>query len=226
MRDAFAVLFFVAVGMLLPPGYLLEAPGLILATLAVVMIGKPLIALVVVRMLGYPFRVALAMLGRARADWRILFHPVEHRHGPRYPAGRSHQHARGRVDRLDCPQSSAVPLVPRVEKWVAGIRVGHGYSIRGSWTATPRVRHDLPIGASGRSSSGTGRPGGRSFAASATTASPTVVELNMETVRHLRQLGIDAVYGDVTQRDTIDAAGTGEAGTLILTSAGMGSASR
>ena len=28
MRDAFAVLFFVAVGMLLSPGYLLEAPGL------------------------------------------------------------------------------------------------------------------------------------------------------------------------------------------------------
>ena len=27
MRDAFAVLFFVAVGMLLSPGYLLEAPG-------------------------------------------------------------------------------------------------------------------------------------------------------------------------------------------------------
>ena len=42
-------------------GYLLEAPGLILATLAVVMIGKPLVALVIVRMLGYPFKVALAI---------------------------------------------------------------------------------------------------------------------------------------------------------------------
>ena len=61
MRDAFAVLFFVAVGMLLSPRYLLEAPGLILATLAVVMIGKPLIALVIVRLLGYPFKVALSI---------------------------------------------------------------------------------------------------------------------------------------------------------------------
>jgi CPA2 family monovalent cation:H+ antiporter-2 len=54
---------------------------------------------------------------------------------------------------------------------------------------------------------------------------PTVVELNMESVRHLRQMGIDAVYGDVTQRETLEAAGTREAGTLILTTAGMGSAS-
>ena len=61
MRDAFAVLFFVAVGMLLEPRYLLEAPALIAAALAVVMIGKPLVALAIVRMLGYPFTVALGI---------------------------------------------------------------------------------------------------------------------------------------------------------------------
>ncbi len=46
----------------------------------------------------------------------------------------------------------------------------------------------------------------------------------METVRQLRQGGIDAVYGDVTQRGTLEAAGVGNADTLILTSAGMESA--
>ncbi len=61
MRDAFAVLFFVAVGMLLSPQYVLDAPGVILATLAVVMIGKPLVAIVIVRLLGYPFKVALSI---------------------------------------------------------------------------------------------------------------------------------------------------------------------
>jgi len=61
MRDAFAVLFFVSVGMLLNPMYLLQAPALIGATLAVVLIGKPLIALLIVRALRYPFRVALAV---------------------------------------------------------------------------------------------------------------------------------------------------------------------
>ena len=48
MRDAFAVLFFVSVGMLLDPGALLETPGLIAGALAIVLIGKPLVALVLV----------------------------------------------------------------------------------------------------------------------------------------------------------------------------------
>ena len=56
MRDAFAVLFFVSVGHAARSGLLLAAPGLIAATLAVVLLGKPLIALVAVRVLGYPFR--------------------------------------------------------------------------------------------------------------------------------------------------------------------------
>jgi CPA2 family monovalent cation:H+ antiporter-2 len=50
---------------------------------------------------------------------------------------------------------------------------------------------------------------------------PTVIDLNMDAVRQLRERGIDAVYGDVTQRNTLEAAGVASAGTLILTSAGM-----
>ena len=51
-----------------------------------------------------------------------------------------------------------------------------------------------------------------------------VIELNMDTVRHLREDGIDAVYGDATKRDTLEAAGVEHAGTVILTSAGMNDA--
>src|SRR5262249_33760717 len=61
MRDAFAVLFFVSVGMLFDPRYLLEAPGPVAATLGIVLLGKPLAALAIVRFLGYPFKVALAV---------------------------------------------------------------------------------------------------------------------------------------------------------------------
>src|SRR5439155_3032605 len=42
MRDAFAVLFFVSVGMLFEPRALLAAPALAAATLGVVLLGKPL----------------------------------------------------------------------------------------------------------------------------------------------------------------------------------------
>ncbi|MFN2445645.1 MAG: cation:proton antiporter [Vicinamibacterales bacterium] len=61
MRDAFAVLFFVSVGMLLDPTQLADAPVLLGGTLAIVLVGKPLAALVIVRLFGYPFGVALAV---------------------------------------------------------------------------------------------------------------------------------------------------------------------
>lgn len=50
---------------------------------------------------------------------------------------------------------------------------------------------------------------------------PTVIEFNLETVRALRQDGVEAVYGDATRPDTLTAANVASAGVLILTSAGM-----
>jgi hypothetical protein len=50
---------------------------------------------------------------------------------------------------------------------------------------------------------------------------PTMLELNVDTVRELKQEGIDAVYGDATRPESLEAAGVATAGSLILTSAGM-----
>jgi monovalent cation:H+ antiporter-2, CPA2 family len=61
MREAFAVLFFVSLGMLLDPGTLLDDPQMLAATLAIVLIGKPLAALAVVALSGYPMTVALSV---------------------------------------------------------------------------------------------------------------------------------------------------------------------
>jgi CPA2 family monovalent cation:H+ antiporter-2 len=59
MRDAFAVLFFVSVGMLLDPGELRTGAALTAAVLAVILVGKPLAAIAVVRLLGRPMSLAL-----------------------------------------------------------------------------------------------------------------------------------------------------------------------
>jgi len=61
MRDAFAVLFFVSVGMLLDPNALVASPGLVIGAVGVVLIGKPLVALVLVWAMKYPFRTALTV---------------------------------------------------------------------------------------------------------------------------------------------------------------------
>jgi CPA2 family monovalent cation:H+ antiporter-2 len=50
---------------------------------------------------------------------------------------------------------------------------------------------------------------------------PIVIELNVEVVRALRSSGVDAIYGDATRIDTIEAAGAASAAHVILSSAGM-----
>ena len=59
LRDAFAVLFFVAVGMLFDPGVLVRQPWVVVGTLLIIMIGKSLAAWLIVLAFGYPQRVAL-----------------------------------------------------------------------------------------------------------------------------------------------------------------------
>jgi CPA2 family monovalent cation:H+ antiporter-2 len=53
LRDAFAVLFFVSVGMLFDPYVVIEQPLPLLATLAVILVGKTMMAHSLVRALGY-----------------------------------------------------------------------------------------------------------------------------------------------------------------------------
>ncbi|HUE74451.1 MAG TPA: cation:proton antiporter [Pirellulaceae bacterium] len=61
MRDAFAVLFFVSVGMLFDPASLPQNWLLTLGVLGVILVIKPLAALIIVMALGYPIRTALTV---------------------------------------------------------------------------------------------------------------------------------------------------------------------
>jgi CPA2 family monovalent cation:H+ antiporter-2 len=61
LRDAFAVLFFVSVGMLFDPQILVDEPVKLLAILAVVMIGTPLVAMALVIAARYPLNTALTV---------------------------------------------------------------------------------------------------------------------------------------------------------------------
>jgi CPA2 family monovalent cation:H+ antiporter-2 len=59
LRDAFAVIFFVSVGMLFKPAILIEDPLAVLATLAIILLGKSLAAFAIIRLFGYPASTAL-----------------------------------------------------------------------------------------------------------------------------------------------------------------------
>ena len=59
LRDAFAVLFFVSVGMLFDPRVLLRRPIEVLIVVLVIMVGKSVAAFGIVRALRYPLRTGL-----------------------------------------------------------------------------------------------------------------------------------------------------------------------
>ena len=61
LREIFAILFFVSVGMLFDPKILIEQPLHILAVVAIIMIGKTLAAMALVLFFRYPINTALTV---------------------------------------------------------------------------------------------------------------------------------------------------------------------
>jgi CPA2 family monovalent cation:H+ antiporter-2 len=210
MRDAFAVLFFVSVGMLLDPRYLLEAPGLIAAALAVVVIGKPLVAIAVVRLMRYPMRVALAIgvalaqigefsfiLGSLGRDLGIL--------------------SASAMNTLVAVAIASIVINPVLYRWVPNL-ARRTRTVRAETTAGDE-RRPPPSNAHRAVVIGYG-PTGRTVTRLLRESGiePTVVELNIDTVRTLgHEDGVLAVYGDASQREVLKGAGADTAGSLIVT---------
>jgi CPA2 family monovalent cation:H+ antiporter-2 len=223
MRDAFAVLFFVSTGMLLNPRHLIEEPAIITAALAVVLIGKPLVALVIVRLMRYPLRVALgvAVALAQIGEFSFILSAVGREIGILTTETTNTLVAVAIVSIVLNPVFFRA--MPAVERWVL---------------ARPRLRAILdPVPASTQTDEGSRRPAaehravvvgygptGRTVARllRENGIEPVVIELNVDTVRQLRAEGVNAIYGDVTQQDTLAAAGLQGATHLILT-AGMSS---
>ncbi|KPL67896.1 sodium:proton antiporter [Erythrobacter sp. SG61-1L] len=61
LRDAFAVLFFVSVGMLFNPHVVVERPLALIATVAIIVLGKSIAAYLIVRAFRRPHRTALTI---------------------------------------------------------------------------------------------------------------------------------------------------------------------
>jgi monovalent cation:H+ antiporter-2, CPA2 family len=61
LRDAFAVLFFVSVGMLFDPVFVLEMPLAVIGVVALIVVAKALVAFAIVAAYGYPVRTGLTV---------------------------------------------------------------------------------------------------------------------------------------------------------------------
>jgi CPA2 family monovalent cation:H+ antiporter-2 len=215
MRDAFAVLFFVSVGMLLDPMALLEAPWLTLAALAVVVVGKPLVAAGVLALMRYPLHTvltvpsALAQIG----EFSFILAELSRDLGVLPATALDIVVAVSIVSILVNPIASKV--IPPIERLIMQMRLMQrsaaldAFAERGASSSLQPEDRAVVVGygPTGRTVSRLLRENG---------VAPTVVELNIDTVRALREQGMSAVYGDARDPNTLVAAGIRHASTLIV----------
>src|SRR5262245_57882541 len=218
MRDAFAVLFFVATGMLFDPRSLLEAPWLVAATLGAVVLAKPLAALGIVLTLRYPVRVALAVAVALAQIGEFSFMLAALGRG----LGVLPEAASNALVGAAIVSISINPLLYRlvdpVEAWLARRPRLAPWLGRRAVAPAPAADRDSERAARHRAVVVGYGPVGRTVSRLLrdNEVEPTVVEMNLETVRRLRGQGVPAVYGDASHRDTLKAAGVGQAASLIL----------
>ncbi len=91
LEDAFAVLFFLSVGMLFDPGILIRHPFQVLAVLAIIVLGKSLAAFAIVRAAGYRAMTALTVaVGLAQiGEFSFILADLGASHGLLDPEGRN-----------------------------------------------------------------------------------------------------------------------------------------
>ena len=224
MRDAFAVLFFVSVGMLFNPHAIVDNPGLFVALLAIIMVAKPLVALGIVWTLGYSVRTALTVavglaqigefsfiLADLASDLQLL--RVE---------------GQGLLVAGAIVSISLNPLLFRginpLEGWLRRQRPLWRFLAQRS---EARVRN-IPVVPEQLASDGPehGRaiivgygPVGKAAASILRDfgIETIIVDLNVDTIANLHSAGELAVYGDAAHRDILMAAGVRSARYLLIT---------
>ncbi len=223
MRDAFAVLFFVSVGMLFSTGVILAHPLLFVALLAIVLIAKPLTAIVLVWALGYSPRTALTVAVGLAQIGEFSFILAAQAEG----LGLVSQDEQSLL--VACSIASIVlnPLLFRsiapLEAWMRRRR--KLWAVVGG-RSEKRVRTDLTQPAPLEDKGGQSRailigygPVGRTAAKILEDfgLKTVVIDLNVDTIGMLKSQGKAAVYGDAAQRSVLQVAGIEKAKYLLIT---------
>jgi CPA2 family monovalent cation:H+ antiporter-2 len=202
LRNAFSVLFFTSVGMLFDPVFLVQQPLLVLAGLGIVLVGKPLAALLIVAAIGYPVRTGLTVaLGLAQiGEFSFILSQLARAHGLLGDAGHNLLVATALVTITLNPVlfRSIDRFESALKRWPAvwdllNRRTARRERKMNEAAGNAIEASDKPLavivgyGPVGRTVDGILRDGG---------LDTVVVDLNMDTVESLRKDGRHALYGD------------------------------
>ena len=224
MRDAFAVLFFMSVGMLFDPRFVLAHPGLVLACLGVVLLVKPLVAGLIVAILGYSVRTALTVaLGLAQIG-EFSFILAQQAQSLKVLPQEGHSVL------IACALISITlnPILFRcvvpLENWLRGRKTlwrllnrrteqkGRAANAQTKMVLGRREEPPLAIVV------GYGPVGQRvTRLLQDVNHAPVIIDLNVDTVSKLVSEGRAAVYGDGSHRDILKESGIDQARYLLIT---------
>ncbi len=218
LRDAFAVLFFVSVGMLFDPMVMLEHPVKLLAVIAIVMLANPLVAMSVVLAFRYPLNTAMTVGASLSQIGEFSFILA----ALGVSLGLLPTHGQSLIVAAALISIAANPLV------FAGLRPAHGWIRARSRLARRLERRGDPLATLPVSTGetflsgqvvlvGYGRVGRRIAQALSAQGVPYVVaEQNRERVRELREKDIAAVSGDAADPAVLIQAHIARAGMLVI----------
>ncbi|MGD9742271.1 MAG: YbaL family putative K(+) efflux transporter, partial [Dongiaceae bacterium] len=211
LRDAFAVLFFVSVGMLFDPWILVDDPWAVVATVLIIVVAKPAMAVAIGVAFRLPAEVTLIIAGtRAQiGEFSFILAGLGLSLGLLPEHGRDLVLAGAMLSILVNPIFFAVTarLRPRFERPAA---VEDGPPDRApALTVSALEDHTVVIG-SGRVGSLLGealRQAGRTF---------LVIEDRRERIEQLREEGIETIIGNAASPEVLAAANLGKARQLFI----------
>jgi CPA2 family monovalent cation:H+ antiporter-2 len=220
-RDAFAVLFFVSVGMLLDPSFLVREPLLVAGTVAIVLLGKALTALFVVALLGHPPRTGLVVaIGLAQiGEFSFILGQLGRDLGllPEAAAGALVSAAllTIAVDPFLFRGLEGIEDSLRRRPWLWGFLGSRAERRRAAVSAAAGASAGVPGAVAVVGYGPVGQTVDRLLRGAGVET--VVIDLNLDAVRGLEREGRRAVYGDASQLEVLREAGVAAASALIVT---------
>jgi len=228
MRDAFAVLFFVSVGMLFDPRVIIKDPWLLLGLLGIIVVAKPVTPFLIAWSLRYSIRTALTVGVALAQIGEFSFLLVNEALG----LGILSEEGQSLLVACSLFSLTANPLLFRtidpLERWLRSRERIWRLIGRRSMDQDAELNREMEARLAEAISSEGEQPRAVvvGYGPVGQTVSrilrdfqihSTIIELNLDTVRNLVAEGKIAIYGDATRRDILEAAGVRRANYLLIT---------
>ena len=213
LREAFAVLFFVAVGMLFDPSIVLREPVALLGALFIVLIGKSVAAFVIVLLFRHPVGVAMTIAASLAqiGEFSFILIGLGMTMGLLPEQGRDLVLATAMISIILNPFAFGLSrrLEPHIEAMREDLRTRRGPAPRAVTEPKELRGHSVLVGY--------GRVGRIVAAALAEAGKPfVVIETDADRISELRDRGYAPLEGNAASKEMIRAAGIDTAAKLVI----------